>query len=274
MNLYWADDAGVPAADRGLAYGDGLFETIRMHQGGGVLLSGHVARMVAGAAVLGIPLTESDVRDVIRQASSRYGGAHGAAGWVLKLVLTRGAGGRGYRPTADLVPTMVVSAAALPAHPGHDGVMAARSAFPLTVNPLLAGIKTLNRLEQVMASRELTDDLYEMIMTNAAGDLVEGTRTNLLVSTPQGWLTPPVSQLAVAGVMRDHVVQTLERRGEPVEQGAVTPAALDADQCRGLFLMNSLIGVVPVRRLDDRDLPVDSALATIFNPLDLVETQV
>lgn len=274
MNLYWADDVGFPVADRGLAYGDGLFETIRMQGSDGVLLSHHVARMVAGARALGIPLAETELRDVIRQATARYRDTLGAGGWVLKLVLTRGAGGRGYRPTADLSPNMVVSGAPLPALPGSEGVTAATSDVPLTVNPRLAGIKTLNRLEQVMASRELTDDLYEMIMANPAGDLVEGTRTNLLIRSVDGWLTPPRSQLAVAGVMRDHVIRSLEREGARVEQIAFAPSALNPDRCRGLFLMNSLIGVVPVRRFDGQDLPVDNSLATIFNPLDLVESQV
>ncbi|MGM0767242.1 MAG: aminodeoxychorismate lyase [Pseudomonadota bacterium] len=274
MNTIWADDASVPPGDRGLAYGDGVFETIRMQGTGGVLLERHVARMVAGAAVLGIPCSEGRLREVIRLAVARYAGAAGSGGWVLKLVLTRGVGGRGYRPTGATASNLIVSSARLPPEPCTAGVVAATSDVPLTVNPRLAGIKTLNRLEQVMASRELTDELYEVIMANQSGELVEGTRTNLLAKVRGRWLTPPVSQLAVAGVMRDYVVRHLEQEGERIELSAISPAALAADGSAALYLMNSLMGVVPVRRMDGRDLPADRTLATIFNPLDLVESQV
>lgn len=274
MNLYWEEGPGIPVADRGLAYGDGLFETIRMQGTCGVLTSRHIARMVAGARALGIPLPEDDLRAIVREASLRFGEDPSDAGWVLKLVLTRGAGGRGYRPTAELVPTLVVSAASMPAVPDGAGVSADLSGWALMVNPRLAGIKTLNRLEQVMASREISGDTYEMIMANPSGQLVEGTRTNLLVKTAGGWLCPGVRHLAVAGVMRDHVVGVLERQGERVAVDPIPPVILEADECRGLFLMNSVIGVVPVRRWQGRDLPVDTSLATIFNPLDLVEPQV
>ena len=274
MNLYWEEGPGIPVADRGLAYGDGLFETIRMQGTCGVLTSRHIARMVAGARALGIPLPEDDLRAIVREASLRFGEDPSEAGWVLKLVLTRGAGGRGYRPTAELVPTLVVSAASMPAVPDGAGVSADLSGWALMVNPRLAGIKTLNRLEQVMASREISGDTYEMIMANPSGQLVEGTRTNLLVKTAGGWLCPGVRHLAVAGVMRDHVVGVLERQGERVAVDPIPPVILEADECRGLFLMNSVIGVVPVRRWQGRDLPVDTSLATIFNPLDLVEPQV
>ena len=271
MDIIWADSAGVPAGDRGLAYGDGLFETIRMQGAQGVLLQGHMTRMMAGAAMLGIPLTASQLSEVIRQAVARYAAT---GDWVLKLVLTRGVGGRGYRPADDVLPNLIVSSAPMPPLPGADGVVVATSAVQLTVNPQLAGIKTLNRLEQVLASRELTDDLYEVLMADPSGDLVEGTRTNLLANVNGCWQTAPTRQLAVAGVMRDYVVRTLKQQGERVELTAIAPSVLDPDVCSGLYLMNSLIGVVPVRRLDGRDLPVDRTLATIFNPLDLVEPQV
>lgn len=270
LNLIPASSS-VPATDRGLSYGDGLFETIRMEEGGAVLLSRHIRRMVADAAVLGIAVTESELRDAVRDAVDRHGGSFGSDSWVLKLVLTRGSGGRGYRPAAEAVPSLIVSASAMPPLPGPEGVEVGLAEFPLTVNPRLAGIKTLNRLEQVMASRELTDNLYEVIMRDPAGQLVEGTRTNVLLKAGGCWITPPRDQLAVAGIMRGHVLDYLDGQGEKVEYSTISPSSLEGNSCQGLYLMNSVIGVVPVRRIDGLDLPVDDALATISNPLDLVE---
>lgn len=271
LNVISANSNNVSATDRGLSYGDGLFETIRMEGCGAVLLSRHLRRMVADAAVLGIAVTEPELRAAVRDAVGVHAETFGSGSWVLKLVLTRGSGGRGYRPADEGMPNLIVSVSAMPPVPGPEGVVAGVSEFPLTVNPRLAGIKTLNRLEQVMASRGLTDELYEVAMCDSAGQLVEGTRTNVLMKTSAHWITPPRECLAVAGVMRGHVMDYLERQGEKVEYSAIPPSKLKGPDFQGLYLMNSVIGIVPVRRFDGLDLPVNDALATIFNPLDLVE---
>lgn len=272
LNVISADSNSVPATDRGLSYGDGLFETIRMEGRGAVLLSRHIQRMVTDAAVLGIAVTETALRDAVRDAVETHADAFGSGGWVLKLVLTRGSGGRGYRPADKSVPSLIVSASAMPPLPAPQGVAAGLSGFPLTVNPSLAGIKTLNRLEQVMASRELTDELYEVVMCDSDGQLVEGTRTNVLMKARDHWITPPREQLAVAGIMRGYVMDCLERQGEKVDYSTISLSMLKGPDCQGLYLMNSVIGIVPVRRFDGLDLPVHDALATILNPLDLVES--
>jgi len=275
FNLYWADESGFPAGDRGAAYGDGLFETIRMYGNRGVLLSRHLARMGRDAGRLGIPIAPTDLRKACTAAVSRYAdrfpNKEGESGWVLKLTLTRGEGGRGYQPGSGMRPNLMVSASPMPAAPATSGVAADVSRVPLTVNPLLAGIKSLNRLEQVMAAREITGELYEMIMSDSAGNLVEGTRTNLLLKGPGGWVTPPAKSLAVAGILRQWVLEKLRAKGEVVEERAVGMADVLGSHCQGLYLLNSVIGVVPVRSFAGQDLPADDGLATIFNPLELLE---
>ena len=271
FNLYWADEGGLPANDRGLAYGDGLFETIRMQGPRGVFLARHVNRLVRDAGRLGIVVSGSEIHQVCVQAAARLAAGFDDAGWVLKLTLTRGAGGRGYRPDAGVTPNLMVSGGALPAAADAEGVVVDFSRVPLTVNPLFAGIKTLNRLEQVMAARELDGQVFEVLMSNSSGHLVEGTRTNLLLKTRQGWLTPPGSSLAVSGIMREWLLERLRERGETVEERALTTEDILGPDCLGLFLLNSVLGVVPVRILADHDLPVDSGLATIFNPFELLE---
>lgn len=279
LNLIWADRDSLPASDRGLAYGDGLFETIRVQGRRAVLLQRHLARMAEDAARLGISVSASDLAMVVARAVDRYVGSRsGQAGagtgkdvWVLKLILTRGSGGRGYRPAAVTRPNLIVSFHAMPPVPDPSGVMVKLSDFPLTINPRLAGIKSLNRLEQVMASRELTDEEYEVIMTDSAGSLVEGTRTNLLLRYRGQWLTPPVSSLAVAGVMRAEVLDALRAAGERVRERLISPSMLSEPDCKGLYLMNSVVGVVSVRRVGCVDLPLDDGLATICPPLETLE---
>ncbi|MBC7183894.1 MAG: aminotransferase class IV, partial [Marinobacter sp.] len=145
------------------------------------------------------------------------------------------------------------------------------SRVPLTVNPLLAGIKSLNRLEQVMAASELGSSLFEVIMPDPDGNLVEGTRTNLLLRKDDRWVTPPASRLAVVGVLRQWLLERLRQRGEAVTERPLTVEDVLGRDCQGLFLLNSVLGVVPVRTIAGHDLPVDNGFATIFNPLELLE---
>ena len=155
--------------------------------------------------------------------------------------------------------------------PPPGGVVAALSQFPLTVNPRLAGIKTLNRLEQVMASREFSGEEFELIMANADGQLLEGTRTNLVVRMEGEWVTPPVESLAVAGVMRQYALECLRASGHTIREQIIPPALLSSPGLRGLYLVNSVVGIVAVRRLGSVDLPVDDGLETICDPLKTLE---
>lgn len=285
VNVVWAEESGLAANDRGLAYGDGLFETIRMQGRRGALLGRHQRRLLADAERLGISVTHEALSRACQLAAERYapefgeeGDAHfGTAGgpanggWVLKLILSRGAGGRGYRPDSNSRPQLLISAGPLPPLPPLTGVVAGIAQQRVTVNPQLAGMKTLNRLEQVMAARELTDGVFELIMRDHNDCLVEGTRTNVLVKTSAGWITPPATALAVSGVMRQWVLDCLRRRGEPVLERSLRLADLRAPACKNLYLLSSVLGVVPVYQLADAHLPVSGGLATICDLLTTLE---
>jgi len=271
VNVIRPESNGVSATDRGLAYGDGLFETIRMRGRKALLRSHHLDRMVTDAGRLGILIRHNELDAEITRAAldveSRYGGDD----WVLKLVLTRGVGGRGYRLPTHCEPNLIITSSAMPPIPDPGGVVVAMSKFPLTVNPRLAGIKTLNRLEQVMASREFSGEEFELIMADTSGLLIEGTRTNLIAQMEGEWVTPPAGGLAVAGVMRQYALECLRASGHAIREQAIPPAMLSAPGLRCLYLVNSVIGIVPVRRMGTVDLPVDGGLETICDPLKTLE---
>ncbi|MFN2362559.1 MAG: aminodeoxychorismate lyase [Marinobacter sp.] len=271
LNVIRFESNGIPAGDRGLAYGDGLFETLRMRGRKAVLRAFHLDRMVIDAARLDIPVQRSDLDAVITQAGIDQEATFRGEDWVLKLVLTRGSGGRGYRLPETCQPNLIVSVSPMPPIPDPAGAVAEVSRFPLTVNPQLAGMKTLNRLEQVMASREFTGNEFELIMGDVAGNLVEGTRTNLFVRLGNEWLTPPAESLAVAGVMRRYLIECLASAGHRVREENVPPAMLSSASFRGLYLANSVVGIVPVRKLGGVDLPLDGGLETICDPLKTLE---
>lgn len=271
LNVIRADNNGISATDRGIAYGDGLFETIRMRGRQAALRSFHLDRMVTDAARLGIPCDRGELDTEITRAGTDYETVFEGGDWVLKLVLTRGSGGRGYRLPENCQPSLIVSVSAMPPLPAGTGVVAGFSQFPLTVSPQLAGIKSLNRLEQVMASREFTGQEFELIMRDTAGNLVEGTRTNLFFRRGKEWLTPPAGNLAVAGVLRKYLIACLRENGHQILEQTIPPSILSSADLPALYLVNSVIGVVPVRSLGGVDLPVQGGLETICDPLQTLE---
>jgi 4-amino-4-deoxychorismate lyase len=239
----------VPAADRGLQYGDGLFETIAVVDGRPCLWDRHLARLRAGCLRLAIPLPDPDLlqAEVLSLAK-------GQGRSVLKLTVTRGEGGRGYRPPHPARPRRILRLHPWPAHPPawrSAGVRVRYCRTRLGHQPLLAGLKHLNRLEQVLARAEWDDpDIGEGLMLDLDGTVVEGTQTNLFVLTAGRLVTPLLDRCGVNGVVRQVVIETAWMQGLAVEEARLTPAELA--QADALFLASSLAGLWPVRELDGR----------------------
>lgn len=256
----WPEDFQIRASDRGLAYADGLFETLRIADARPVLLDAHLRRLRAGAEYLGLSFNEAVLQHWWQQAWERWQFREHSADGIIKLIVTRGSGGRGYRPQIPAGYSWITSfhpAPPLPAvEAGVDTVLCRTR-----IQARTAGFKTLNRLDQVQAAAELPASVYEGLMLDHAGRLTEGTRTNLFLLDEQGLATPPAESLAVNGVMRQALMQLLPTQGIPVRE-----AFLRWDQvrrARGLFLVNSVSGVVPVRRIGCLELPTDPRVATI-----------
>jgi 4-amino-4-deoxychorismate lyase len=240
-----ADDA-VAVNDRGFQYGDGLFETVAVRDGMPLLWSRHLARLHRGAERLGLALPDAAV--LTREAHAL---CHGLARAVLKLVISRGPGARGYRLPASPQPTRVLSVVDGPVTlDATDTATVRLCATRLSLQPALAGVKHLNRLEQVLARAEWGDDYSEGLMSDTAGNIIEGTASNVFLVADGVLCTPDVSQCGVAGVVRELV---LERAPALGIRCLVQPITLDllyrADE---MFLTNSLIGVRPVTRLEQR----------------------
>lgn len=243
----------LPVTDRGLAYGDGLFETLRASQGRLPLLDLHLQRLQRGCDVLRIPFRRQLIEEELGSAANAIGDG------VVKLTLTRGSGQRGYAMPADAQPTRVIAVFPLPEYPAdrRDGVQLYCCATRLSDQPLLAGIKHLNRLEQVLARSEWQDPAFaEGLVCDQQGRVIEGTMSNLFARVAGEWVTPDLSRCGVQGVMRDYLLARMLERGQRFTVGALTLDALhQADQ---VFCCNSLIGVWPVIRLGDRAWQVGS----------------
>lgn len=254
------EDGAIDPADRGLNYGDGLFETLAVKDGRPRFFEWHLERLAAGAARLGIPLPAAGLlaEEVARVWPLGWG--------VVRIVITRGAGPRGYRPPRNPRPLRIVSAAPWPQQDPacrSQGVRLRWCSTRLGRNPQLAGIKHLNRLEQVLARAEWDDPgVAEGLLLDDGGNVICATQANLFVIAGGQLVTPALDACGVAGVMRRAFRAWAQERGETVVERAVSPA--DIGGAEGLFLTNALIGAWPVRELDGRRLAVDGRVAA-FN---------
>lgn len=243
--------------DRGLAYGDGLFETLRVTAAGAVpLWPRHYQRLSRGAAALGLPLQpESRYLAALEQGIKALNGEAG----VVKLVLTRGPGGRGYLPPAPPRPTLLAQVAPLPVWSQarrEQGLVMGLCSEPLFADSL-AGLKHLNRLPQVQARREVARQGWdEGLLLSARRQPLEATSMNLFARFDSGWWTPDLqaARAGVDGVMREWLIDHLSARGDTVVRDLRPLSQLQA--ARGLFLCNSVVGVLPVRKLAQWQWPV------------------
>lgn len=241
----------IPVTDRGLQYGDGLFETIAVRRGRPQLWAGHMHRLAAGCARLGIPPPHAGrLADDVQRVACDQDRA------VVKVIVTRGSGARGYRPPTGGGAMCVVQGLPWPDFPdtaARAGVAVRWCQTRLSQQPRLAGLKHLNRLEQVLARAEWGDDCQEGLMCDPDGNVIEGTMSNVFLVRDSTLITPDLSQSGVAGVMRAAVLELADAEGLSCNVQPVTASMVQ--ECAELFLTNSLIGIWPVVRLGSQTFP-------------------
>lgn len=239
----------VDVSDRGFQYGDGVFETFAVCKGKPLFFQRHINRLLRGCTALRIPppdpaILASEARQLASTADSA----------VLKLMVTRGSGGRGYRQPNPISPTRVFGLHPFPVYPSDyqtDGVVLRFCEQRLASNPILAGIKHMNRLEQILARAEWADDaIQEGLMLDYEGHVIEGTMSNLFVVKDGVLLTPDLSRCGIKGILREMVINSAADHDIGVEETQLDQASvLGADE---VFVTNSVIGVWPVKQLDEQ----------------------
>lgn len=251
--------SSVAANDRGLAYGDGLFETVVVHNGVCPYWPLHRQRLQTGADKLDIIVPNGIDAEVVQAAAEQSVNMPLS---ILKIILTRGVGGRGYAPAAPdsaSKPTLLLQHHAWPDYPQTyrtNGITLKWLNFRLACQPHLVGIKHLNRLEQVLAARELQQyqDAQEGLLLNTSGDVISGCKSNLFVVQPTEHgsvqlLTPAIETAGIAGTMRVAVLEYAEKLGFSVQ---IQPLSrYDVEQGAGWFMTNAIIGIWPVQKLGE-----------------------
>ena len=239
----YVDGGSLNPADRGFTYGDGLFETLRVRHGRVPLWTRHRDRLRDGCARLRLSAPDEGrlFAEVVRLCE-------GFDDAVVRVTLSRGVGERGYALPAAPRQTLVVTASplSLDTTAYDDGIAVRLCDTRCGDQPLLAGMKHLNRLEQVLARAEWSDpSRTEGLMRDLAGDLVSATAANLFAVFDGRLVTPPVDRCGVAGVARAEVMACRE---VVVEAIALSRLVL-ADE---VFLTSAVRGILPVRAFAGR----------------------
>lgn len=239
----------ISIRDRGLLYGDGVFRTLRASHGKALHWPLHYQKLLHDCTALDIPcpgfsLLSAELHSLLD---------HHPDGAV-KLIVTRGQGTRGYAPPDPAIPTHLWDIAPLPVYPSNNAIQGIRArlcALRLSEQPRLAGIKHLNRLENVLAAAEWDDaQIAEGILLDGTGRVIEGTRSNLFCVVQGKLVTPDLSRCGVAGVQRERVIAWAMQQGIVVQVRDVgLDELLQADEA---FVVNSMIGLWPLRELVQR----------------------
>ncbi len=250
----------VSVKDRGLLYGDGVFETILCEAGRPVLLAGHTQRLENGCKRLGLVKQDlsvllAEIREVAQQDDC-----------VVKVIITRGVRKRGYvYDMQDTSCTRIVYREDLPVIPVdyyRDGIQLTQCEYVLPNNKVLAGIKHLNRLDQVMARSEWSGTFAEGIMCASDGRVVEGTMTNIFIQSDSQWLTPRLEYSGILGVMRQWIMRnSFHAQMECIEKDIQLS---ELENAQSIFVCNSVIGIWPVTQFKDKNYYISPEVSKIM----------
>jgi 4-amino-4-deoxychorismate lyase len=252
--------------DRGLSYGDGVFETIYFNNGKASLWSLHLDRLCNGLAKLDIKIESSIIVGYKNQLLTQVVAEGFEAQGLLKIIVTRGIGGRGYAPVVSGAPTVILAWFAKPKLSllnAENGVNASLCDTRLSRNNQLAGIKHLNRLEQVLAAQELqAGNSEEGLLFDTENNLIETVSKNIFLIKKDILYTPKLTHSGVRGVMREYIINTIapSLNITLVEQDISACELTDFDQA---FVCNSVQGLWPLKSIGNKKLVIGSIIRSI-----------
>jgi len=246
----------IAVTERGLAYGDGLFTTAKIVDGQVILLDKHIERLSLGCNILKLNLALNiNLTDQLKSVAKDFSKA------VIKVMITAGSGGRGYSRVglSDNSTNIIIMVSDFPNHYddlAQNGIELGDSVQRISTSPMLAGVKHLNRLEQVLLRAELDERSEDdLVVTNCQGDVIEATSSNLFYWLDGQLCTPEISTSGVDGIIRQTII------ANSPQVNVCKTQLVDLKQAQGMFICNSLMGIMPVKTYNNRLLDVAPALA-------------
>ncbi|MBK8161187.1 MAG: aminotransferase class IV [Rhodospirillaceae bacterium] len=252
-----ADQARIDPRDRGFTLGDGLFETLAALDGHPLDLAAHLDRLARASTVLDLPLPveATEIATAIEQVLVANGLSKGRA--ALRITLSRGVGSRGLLLPLDPKPVLVITAGLHPVVPGHlEGAI-----VPIRRNEgsPLSRIKSLNYLDNILAQQQAQAlGAEEALMLNNQGRIAGFARGNLLALLGNTLVTPPLTEGVLDGIVRRRILENAAKIGRETADNVIEKG--DICKFRALWITNSLLGCVPITRLDGQEIPLDAEL--------------
>ncbi len=251
--------------DRAANYGDGVFSTLRIQQGRVALFERHCQRLLNDAGKIGLTVDAHSLRSAILTAAGNYQDG------VLKVLVSAGTGGRGYARQQNPQVTVHISHHSWPEHYltwQRRGIAVGVSEVQLGNQPLLAGIKHLNRLEQVLIKRAMAAQpgLDDVIVCDGQECVIEASAANVFWYQGGNWYTPSLTHTGVAGVMRQFLLTWFTQNGIEVQTGRFHVSQLQ--HCEAMLLCNALMPVIPVKQLSLQEATVNLDVSRITDIID------
>ncbi|MFD1121475.1 aminodeoxychorismate lyase [Methylophilus flavus] len=246
--------SGIAPTNRGFAYGDGVFRTMRLLNGELQDWPLHYQTLVADCSKIQIVCPSAELLMQEFKYFLASASEEDTQFSIIKIIITRGEGARGYAPPAVSEPTRVLIQSPLPDYPPEmytHGVALYTCQTRLAHQPLLAGIKHLNRLENVLARAELKDPrFFDGLLRDYDDNVIEAVSGNLFIRKDGMVRTPPLDSCGVAGVMRQKILDWYKTQGQPV---VIAPLSMgDLLQADAMIIVNSVYGVLQVSHIDDQ----------------------
>lgn len=254
----------IEIENRGLAYGDGLFTTAKIIDGKIQYLSSHVQRLLVGCKKLALLVPdEAELTEKLIQAAKQYNLA------VLKVIITASSGGRGYARSIQPKNDVIIMVHDYPEHYDElaiEGITLGDSKQKIGINPMLSGLKHLNRLEQVLLRQELTNTQEDdLVVTNINNEVIEATSANLFFWLNGTLCTPDVTNSGVNGLMRQTVLQLYpDTHVKKVSLAELASAP-------AMFICNCVMGIMPVKNYNGKNLSI-ALPQSVRNKLNQYET--
>ena len=249
--IYNSDQMSLPLTERSAAYGDGVFTTAKIVDGKVEALDKHLERLSLTCAKLAIPFNDEGLSAHLIKLAS----AHQLA--VLKMMVTAGEGGRGYSRKGCCSEKILITVHEYPSHYKawqKNGIVLGKADTQLGINPQLAGIKHLNRLEQVLVRAELDERPEDdLLVSNCQGNVIEVSAGNVFWydDAKQQWQTPSLTNSGVDGLKRQEILNK-------IPNCAIVETSIDQlIDVNAMFICNSVMGVVPVSRFIDNEMNVE-----------------
>ena len=259
--------------DRGLSYGDGLFETMSWSYLDDEKILGvefwdrHLERIKEGCSITKINLPPTEILKNYKDKILRECLKRGIKNGVLKILITRGVGGRGYKFEKNILPTIIFlsfPSRKIDKDSTNKGVKLRFCEFPISENSMLAGLKHLNRIDSVMARSEWDEDeFFDGVMLDNSENIIDGTMTNLFFSKNNVLYTPVIKKSGINGIMRQVVIDNAKlffKEVCEIEIKRKTFSTFDE-----MFVTNSVIKILPVTHLSNKKFIITNATKEMIN---------